>query len=343
MTGLTPSQLGLTINRPYTVSAEAPSFVRELRDEFNYHNVLVGKTHWTPHDRVADLADNLPLMKSLGFARVREIAGPRAMSRLKCELSDLWRQHGLMEKYIEDLSSRYSNNSCDIVRPTILPDNLYPDVWLTNIALEEMHNLPTDKPWLLWISFPGPHEPFDVPSTWSRTRYIPEPEPRPSDPDVLSNLAPEGSVLASKLKRWPTGLDEKSVSAVRQDYANHLELLDAQVERLIAALRVRSDFSSTAITICSDHGELLGDWGLLLKGCFLEGAVRSLFLHRPPGGRSGLRRIWRPDKRAYGLTESLWSAKESICKPGLGSFGFHLRSMPKRAKVAYRDEIRYFQ
>ena len=170
----------------------------------------------------------------------------------------------------------------------------------------------------------------------------PDPEPRPV---ILMYcvLWRQRGVSWTKLKRWPSGLDEKSVSELRQDYANHLELLDAQVERLISALNVRSDCSSTAITVCSDHGELLGDWGLLLKGCFLEGAVRSLFFHRPSGGRHGLRRLWRSDQRAYGLTESLWAAKESICEPNNGSFGHHLRSMPQGVTVAYRDEIRYYK
>ena len=41
----------------------------------------------------------------------------------------------------------------------------------------------------------------------------------------------------------------------------------------------------------SDHGELLGDAGLLYKSCFLEGAIQSLAMHHRPS-------LW---KRAFRL------------------------------------------
>ena len=92
LTGLTPGELGVTTNQIYTVPIDAPSFVRDLRDNFGYHTVLVGKTHWTPHEPGVDLRNNLDHLMALGFNHVREIAGPRALSVLECELTDRWRE-----------------------------------------------------------------------------------------------------------------------------------------------------------------------------------------------------------------------------------------------------------
>jgi len=321
------------------VPADAPSFVRNLRQDFRYRTTLVGKTHWTPHNGYGDLRDNLPLLKALGFDRAREIAGPRALTRLECELTDRWRDAGLLDLYKEDLEDRYRNGRVHCVRSTVLPDALYPDLWLTGIALEELARLPMDQPWLLWVSFPGPHEPFDVPSSWSRQRFIPKPQPRPPSIPAQAVHAPQGSVLDGKLKRWPDGLPQEAVEALRQDYANHLELLDAQVGRLLLELERRDDANRTAISVCSDHGELLGDWGLMLKGCFLEGAIRSLFLHRPPGGRAAWRRLWRPGRRPFGLTPALWAAMGAVSNPAEGSFGSRLRRMTSPVTVDYADEV----
>ena len=339
LTGLTPGQLGVTANAHYTVPADAPSFVRDLRDQHGFHTVLVGKTHWTPHTKGVDLRDNLPLMRELGFEHVREIAGPRALAEVSCELTDRWQEAGVMEAYCADLLDRYQDGCAHTVRPSVLPDALYPDLWLTGVALEELARMPQDRPWLLWVNFPGPHEPFDVPASWrGHHGAIPAPEPRPEDAQELNRRAPEGSELARKLQRWPDGLPVEALQALRSDYADHLHLLDAQIGTLLKGMADRSDGAQTAVSVCSDHGELLGDWGLLLKGCFLEGAVRSLFLHRPPGGRSWPRRLWQPRGRAHGLTQCLWDAAAAVSLPQQGSFGQRLRRQDPEVLVEFAAE-----
>jgi choline-sulfatase len=105
------------------------------------------------------------------------------------------------------------------------------------------------------------------------------------------------------MARWPDGIPEPALTELRANYADHLALLDAQVGGLMGALQARADRDRVAVSVVSDHGELLGDWGLLLKGCFLEGAVRSLCLHRPPGGR-GRWRSWGT-RRPIPLTPAL--------------------------------------
>ena len=339
LTGLTPGQLGVTANAHYTVPADAPSFVRDLRDQHGFHTVLVGKTHWTPHTKGVDLRDNLPLMRELGFEHVREIAGPRALAEVSCELTDRWQEADVMEAYRADLLDRYQDGCAHTVRPSVLPDVLYPDLWLTGVALEELARMPQDQPWLLWVNFPGPHEPFDVPASWrGHHGAIPAPQPRPQDAQELQRCAPEGSELARKLQRWPDGLPEEALQALRSDYADHLHLLDAQIGTLLKAMADRSDRAQTAVSVCSDHGELLGDWGLLLKGCFLEGAMRSLFLHRPPGGRSRLRRLWQPKGRPHGLTQCLWDAAAAVTWPQEQSFGWRLRRQDPEVLVEFGKE-----
>jgi len=342
LTGKKPKELGLTRNNPYTVGTNANSFVRELRDQHGYYTSLFGKTHWTPHGVPGDLRDNLPLLNSLGFERAVEIAGPRALRHKECELTDLWRKHGFYEEYVNDLNLRYDEVGSLCVRPTVLPENLYPDVWIVDSAIKEIINLPFDQPWFLWISFIGPHEPFDVPKKWSRYRDIPQPIPRPKEQSQVEQFAPPGSILAKKIIN-STQHPKKLVDLARQDYANHLELLDFQVKRIIDHLSSRQDFHNTSITMCSDHGELLGDWGLFAKSCFLEGAIRSLFIHRPAGGRNILRRLWEDSHRAYGLTESLWAVKNEVSSDSNKTFGDYLKEMPVQVSVAYENEEIFVQ
>ena len=59
-------------------------------------------------------------------------------------------------------------------------------------------------------------------------------------------------------------------------------MLDAQMQRLIDALAKREDADRTAIAVTSDHGEMLGDHGMLYKGTFLESSIRVPFQYCPP-------------------------------------------------------------
>ena len=253
-------------------------------------------------------------------------------------MTDLWQDSGLLEKYQSDIQNRYLNGCVHTVRPSVLPIHLYPDLWLTKVALEELSRMPYDRPWLLWVNYPGPHEPFDVPLSWrGHHGDIPPPESRPDDSEQLQLLAPAGSELARKLDRWPDGIPTEAVRALRSDYADHLHLLDTQLGILLQRLDMRSDQPNTAVTVCSDHGELLGDWGLLLKGCFLEGAIRSLFVHSPPDKRRFPRRLWQPYYRAYGLTKCLWDAATAVANPHK-SFGTLLRSQDRNVLIEFGKE-----
>ena len=58
-------------------------------------------------------------------------------------------------------------------------------------------------------------------------------------------------------------------------------MLDDQIKILLEALSKRSDSENTAIAVTSDHGEMLGDHGMLYKGTFLEPSIRVPFIYRP--------------------------------------------------------------
>jgi arylsulfatase A-like enzyme len=67
-------------------------------------------------------------------------------------------------------------------------------------------------------------------------------------------------------------------------YYAQIELIDRQVGRMLKALEESGQRDDTIIIFMSDHGEMLGDHGLLLKGCrFYEGAVHIPLIVSWPG------------------------------------------------------------
>ena len=282
LTGLAPSQMGVTRNCAAEATEDSPSIFRELKQK-GWHTQLIGKTHWTNHREEVDLRDSVDLIKSLGFNKVTEVAGPRALRHVKCELTDDWENYGLMDMYKKDMLERYGTSKVEnawAVRPSILPNHLYPDNWIANRAIQALEGMPPGKPWLLWISFVGPHEPFDTPKQFGESRFgnLPRPIPRGRWIEELQS----NCELKKSANKWGKKLTTEAIRAFRTDYANHLQLLDNQLKRLIETLERRTDSKSTAIAITSDHGEMLGDHGMLYKGTFLESSVRVPFQYRPP-------------------------------------------------------------
>ena len=260
---------------------DAPSCIRELQKS-GWYTELIGKTHWSNHRKSTDLRKNRELLEYLGFDKTNEIAGPRALQHVKCELTDLWEKHNLMDEYKTDLERRYkSGNQYQAweVRPSILPNSLYPDVWVAAKGEKALRNMPQNKPWLLWISFVGPHEPFDTPRDWNvtSTRELPQTAKLGRWIERLS----DETCLKRSYIRWNRLLNKKDINEIRRDYANHLCLLDDQIKILLEALSKRSDSENTAIAVTSDHGEMLGDHGMLYKGTFLEPSIRVPFIYRP--------------------------------------------------------------
>ena len=97
-----------------------------------WETALIGKTHWHPHTAGVDLRDKNELLEQLGFDKAVEIAGPRALAEVHCDLTDAWEdyQPGLQDRYREDLRERYHRGAPWRVRPSIPPHHLYPDIWV---------------------------------------------------------------------------------------------------------------------------------------------------------------------------------------------------------------------
>ena len=132
ITGKEPGKIGVTTNKDISLKKEAPSIIRRLQKK-GWLTTIVGKTHWTSHNRHCDLRDTQNIIEGLGFNHVCEVAGPRALARVSCQLTDQWRSKGILEAYKKDMDARYRSKEkrkAWEVRETILPNALYPDLWI---------------------------------------------------------------------------------------------------------------------------------------------------------------------------------------------------------------------
>lgn len=275
LSGKMPSIFGITRNESCTVRKDIPSIFKKLKRK-GYHTQIIGKTHWTSHTANKDLRENNVLYNELGIDYVNDIGGPRALRNVKCELTEKWIENNVMEEYIEDLNYRYrqkQGRNAWHSKPTVLPDELYPDIWIAKKGSEAVRKLPNDKPWFLWISFVGPHEPFDTPETWRRKDLKDNLPKQISRKDWISQLNPTTELFKAN-EKWKNSFSQQEAIDFREDYADNLRLLDSLLGKICIELQNRDDHQNAKTIITSDHGEMLGDYGMLYKSTFLEPAIR---------------------------------------------------------------------
>jgi len=137
-----------------------------------------------------------------------------------------------------------------------------------------------ETPWLMSVNIFDPHGPFDAPLSY-KNRYdpakLPEPLFAPSDADVQSRLA--GAYFQTAF-----AVPDATVKDKKASYYGMIELIDEQVGRMLEALERTGQRERTLVIFMSDHGEILGDHGLVAKGCrFYEGLVRVPLILSWPG------------------------------------------------------------
>lgn len=125
-----------------------------------------------------------------------------------------------------------------------------------------------DRPFLLVLSFPEPHNPYQVPEPYF-SMFPPERVPPPRHDDQ----ALEGRSAAWRyLRRLGQAAHADYADAIartRASYCGMLRLLDDQIRRFVEFLDERALRDDTLLFATSDHGDYAGEYGLVRKGAEL--------------------------------------------------------------------------
>ncbi len=144
-------------------------------------------------------------------------------------------------------------------------------------------------PWLLSVNLFDPHEPFDPPMEYKQ-RYLPSDMPLPKWKD--GELANKPEIQQSDYINGGQGglgpacakLSDIEKQEYVADYYAMIEQIDDHVGKLLTVLEETGQLENTVIIFMSDHGEMLGDHGLIWKGAyFYEGLVHVPLIISWPG------------------------------------------------------------
>ena len=171
-----------------------------------------------------------------------------------------------------------------------IPPELHPSYFIVEKAVEFIHDN-REQPFFAHVSFVDPHHPFNAPMEFNQM-YTPEQMPAPAEFD-RGKCYPPGlpAGVAAAIERRGTYPPELFQWALSNYYgmASHIDWCIGKLLARLDSLGLRRD---TVIVFLSDHGEYVGDHGLLYKGSLLfDGLMRIPFMVSWPGRLSDGRRV----------------------------------------------------
>ena len=173
--------------------------------------------------------------------------------------------------------------------------------YLRNRWLEKTEHGRNNKPFFMCVSMHHPHEPFYVtPELWEQYR----------DTDVDIPECPE-NMPVSVLDKWLNEQyhrtdvyridDPENLKNLRRCYYALTSYIDGKIGELISVLEQTGEFENTSIIFTSDHGDMLGDRGMVQKRCFYEWSAKIPLIVTNAGNlKAGTR-----DSRPAGLLDIL--------------------------------------
>ncbi len=297
MTGQYPSAHGTVCNGiPY--QGRYPMLPELLRDQ-GYQTFSSGKMHLNPiaegFTEPLEEPGEVQGLPYMGFEGLYDVEGYTSayLKRISNEAPEL----------LEAANHRpgFTAEGPFQVCPTPIPLSLHRSTGIADHAISFIRGRDRSRPFFLHCSFWDPHHPFDPPDPYDRM-YEPEDMPLP-----IPGCEEEFSSLPSHFQEWYThswgdagkNFKEHSMQDWQKIYSQYygmISLIDDSIGRLLQVLEEEGLQEDTIIIFTSDHGELLGDHGLALKGPFFyEGLLKvPLIIHDPRTLQGSMQTIDEP-------------------------------------------------
>lgn len=288
--------------RPSTLSAETPNLYNILQGA-GYTTGHIGKCHYTPapygkasKTETLELDNMKSFYESLGIDRLVLQNGKNDSIRFWNDYSRELDQAGYLDTY---RALNYDPDTA-MVYPWPGPDAWHPDAWVGRKACEHIESLTSTQPSFTWVSFSGPHYPFDAPES-----YYPRVNENSLDavvfseedmtPDKIQHVAYHGGK-----GRTAEGRNHASDRAcknyspdywrqMRRAYFANIAQIDDWIGRIVNMAETQLG-SELMVILTADHGEMAGNHGLWGKNnCGYEDVLNVPLLVRFPGEKEAKR------------------------------------------------------
>jgi uncharacterized sulfatase len=317
ITGMYPSQHGA-----WTIGVKLPEDVPTLGGYLHtrgYESILVGKAHFQPLADRPDLGSSSvecqPCLRDLEFWRTfNERHTPWygfdhvELGRMHTNESHVGQHYALWleEKGLKNWRDYFDpwppKEGASSTGPAVwdLPEELHYNAWISERVTANIERcVEAGKPFFAWASFFDPHAPLIVTEPWY-SLYDPEQmeigrlregelDRMPPPHRLTQEKNPDFSPWAEEYGNHGyhshrKGRDERWLRKAQAVYYGMVSFTDQHVGRILDTLDRLGVADQTLVVYTSDHGEYLGQHGLITKGAFhYEDGIRVPLLARWPG------------------------------------------------------------
>lgn len=186
-------------------------------------------------------------------------------------------------------------------------DEGYPDGLTARLAVEKLKKLQgSDQPFFMAVGFFKPHLPFNAPKKYwdlyERDSIRLSPNGTIPENINLKSLHESGEfnqyALGEEKARLDRSVSEAYAKKLRHAYLAAVSYTDAQIGKLLAALRESGLDKNTIVVVWGDHGWHLGDQRVWGKHTLFENALKSTLIIKNP-------QIAEPAQRIDNIVETV--------------------------------------
>ena len=227
---------------------------------------------------------------------------------------------------VDEIKKRSENNFQFLLYDTNIPEQYYPTSFVTERSIAFLERYANgsygNKPFFLFCSYPDPHHPVCPPGKY-KNMYKPENVELPSSFTDLENIK-KHKFLAFFANNPPLGnvhliqrstTEQEARKFIASTYGS-VSMIDNGIGQILASLEKLGLAKNTMVIFTSDHGDLCGDHGMILKG------------PSPFNGVANVPLIWKvPGVTKPGVSDSLVSSID-LSKTILKLLGISKRYQP---------------
>jgi choline-sulfatase len=285
-----------------------------------YHTGFIGKQHLPIRAEKRDMTTPqfIQKLKTLGFESNWHTVGKQSAGtsstkqpwiQHRCFYTDYLRKKGVYEEFRVDMMRRAKYKSGVTYEGITSPNGKYyppitnghkgknwiarksplkvkdfHDQWISDKTVEWIEKTSKDsRPFFLWTNWGGPHTPFDAPDKYA-TMYDGYSLDQIGRHLVDNNLATKDYFPTDKKAQENYNTPDWHNSEVKwkRNYFGLISLIDDGITKILHKLEEKGMLENTIVIYCSDHGEMLGNHGLMAKNCFYKDAINVPLIIRYP-------------------------------------------------------------